>query len=128
MKVSFDFDGVLTLPEVQRCAVRMIAQGHEVYILTARFGDDQRNPNWGADWNDDLKEVAASIGIPEARWLYAGEGLKSTLAGKHGIQLHIDDDMGWVSDVRMHCKCVWFSEGRASRCIEEFEALAAVLS
>jgi len=123
MKVSFDFDGVLTLPEVQRCAVRMIAQGHEVYILTARFGDDQRNPNWGADWNDDLKEVASAIGIPEKRWLFAGEGLKSTLADKHGIRLHIDDDMGWVSDVRMICKCVWFHKGRASRCLEEFAAM-----
>lgn len=123
MKVSFDFDGVLSLPEVQDFAKRIIARGHEVYILTARFGDHQQNPNWGADWNDDLKEVASAIGIPEKRWLFAGEGLKSTLADKHGIRLHIDDDMGWVSDVRMICKCVWFHEGRASRCLEEFAAM-----
>lgn len=121
MNISFDFDGVLSLPDVQEFAARMISAGHTVYILTARFGDSQRNHNWGADWNDDLKAVAAYLGLPEERWLFAGEGLKSTLAEKHGIQLHIDDDTGWVNDVRQVCPCVWFAEVTMARCLEELE-------
>lgn len=121
MNISFDFDGVLDLPMVQECAASLITSGHTVFILTARFSDEQRNPNWGADWNDDLKAVAEYIGIPEERWLFAGEGLKSTLAKELGIQVHVDDDMGFVNDVRMVCPCVWFTAGRAARCLEELE-------
>jgi hypothetical protein len=121
MNISFDFDGVLDIPAVQECAGRLITAGHAVFILTARFSDEQRNPNWGADWNDDLKAVAEYLGIPDERRLFAGEGLKSTLAKQHGVQLHIDDDNGWVTDVRQVCPCVWFSKGAAGRCLEELE-------
>lgn len=124
MKISFDFDGVLDREDVQAVASQFIADGHDVYILTARYADGSGNVWWGANWNDDLKEVAGRLGIPEARCLFSGDGTKGSLAREHGIELHIDDDMGWVSDVRAHAMCVWFTPGRAERCLIELQRLA----
>ena len=57
MKISFDFDDTLTHIDVQNCARKLMSDGHTIYILTARYGDNESN-SWGADWNDDLKELA----------------------------------------------------------------------
>lgn len=123
MRISFDFDGVLDREDVQSCAKRMIEAGHEVYILTARYADPSDTNGWGTDWNDDLKRVAAEVGIPSERWLFSGDGTKGILAERHSIAVHIDDDSGWVTDVRAHAMCVWFTAGRAERCLQEFTTL-----
>jgi hypothetical protein len=124
MKISFDFDDTLTHPAVQSVAERLIAEGHEVYILTARFGDDDpHNTGWGANWNDDLKLLAASLGIPKERWLFAGLGTKAALAGIHGIQLHLDDAGDWVADVRKVCPAIQFNEHVPHDSLERFMKL-----
>jgi len=35
-KISFDFDGTLTMPSVQRIAQDLVAEGNNVYIISAR--------------------------------------------------------------------------------------------
>lgn len=120
MRISFDFDGVLDRTDVQQCARSVMERGHEVYILTARYADPDETNGWGADWNDDLKAIAASLGIPEERWLFVGIGSKGNKAKEHGIELHIDDDMGHVSDVRHYAKAHLFNEHAADDSLERF--------
>ena len=88
-KVSFDFDGVLDREDIQALASWCIKQGHEVYILTARFADeDPMAVSWRRTWNDDLKAIAAKLGIPKERWLFTGMGDKSPYFLKEQIMLH----------------------------------------
>ena len=70
-KVSFDFDGTLSKNKVQQYAKMLIKAGVECWIVTSRmgFGKEPR-----PDWNDDLFNTAAEIGIlPEhihfAAWI-----------------------------------------------------------
>ncbi len=119
MKISFDFDDTLTHIDVQNCARKLMSDGHTIYILTARYGDNESN-SWGADWNDDLKELAADLNIPKDRWLFAGISSKSRLASLHGIELHLDDAADWVREVKTVCKAMQFNEHASEDSIERF--------
>jgi phosphoserine phosphatase len=121
MRISFDFDDTLTHPLIQQCARGLITDGHEVYILTARFSD--LDTQMGSDWNDDLKALAAELDIPPERWLFAGLGTKAFLASAHKIELHIDDAGDWVREVREVCPAIQFNEHAPEDSIERFLAL-----
>lgn len=127
MKISFDFDDTLTHEEVQKCAVELRKQGHEIYILTARFNDkydeDGQPIGWGKDWNDDLKELASILEIPRDRWLFAGIGSKSHLAKIHHIELHLDDSRDHVNDVGTVCKSVLFNQYNWQDSLKRFISL-----
>lgn len=65
VKVSFDFEGTLSIPSVQTFAKYIIENNlAEVWICTSRLSIDKA-PN--EQWNDDLNEVAVTLGIPKER-------------------------------------------------------------
>jgi len=73
IKVSIDFDGTLDRESIQKYAKELTEKGYEVWIVTSRFGDNKKYQEFfqtsiNVDiTNNDLKEVANSIGIPEER-------------------------------------------------------------
>jgi len=64
MKISFDYDGVLSTRPGQALASIKMKQGHLVYIVTARHWKE----------NEDVLATAKELGIPKAR-IYFTDGV-----------------------------------------------------
>lgn len=86
MKVSFDFDGTLTLPTIQQLAKRHIHYGDEVHITTARLHESKTTQ---FD-NKKLYELAERVGIPKDNIHFTGFELKVHFLKTFDI--HYDDD------------------------------------
>ena len=102
LKVSFDFDGTLTRRNIKEYARSLVARGFECWIVTSRmgFGKEPR-----PDWNDDLFNTAAEIGIlPEHIHFCCMDNKANFLNGK-GFIFHIDDDMIELSFVETDSDC-----------------------
>lgn len=41
MKISFDYDDTLTKPVIQAKAAKLVSEGHDVYIISARSRPDR---------------------------------------------------------------------------------------
>jgi len=103
IKVSFDFDGTLERESIQRYAKELVERGHEVWIVTSRFGDDERYKTFFQTTipvgrtNEDLFEIAASLGIPRERVHFTDMDDKwPFFKYYHEMLWHIDDD--WVEN------------------------------
>jgi hypothetical protein len=92
IKVSFDFDNTLALPEVQEYAQYLISIGIEVWITTARskaiIKSSQRR------LHSDLYDVALSLGIPDDKIMFTGCDYESKAEWlkNNGFVWHLDDD------------------------------------
>ena len=101
-KVSFDFDKTLSKKEVQQYAKMLIKEGVECWIVTSRmgFGKEPR-----PDWNDDLFNTAAEIGIlPEHIHFCCMDNKANFLNGK-GFIWHLDDDLTELSFIKTDSDC-----------------------
>jgi hypothetical protein len=97
MKVSFDYDGTMSLPHVEEFAKELVKKGYEVWVVTSRVGDDDlensfqpwKKPNW----NDDLWGSCERIGIPKSqvKFTYLVDKIEF-LKGKDYL-FHLDDDL-----------------------------------
>ena len=103
IKVSFDFDGTLERESIQKYAKELVERGHEVWIVTSRFGDDERYKTFFQTTipvgrtNEDLFEIAASLGIPRERVHFTDMDDKWPFFKYYQEMLwHIDDD--WVEN------------------------------
>ncbi len=96
IKVSFDFDGVLDRPDVQRYAKSLIRRGIEVWICTARLDNDQC-PN--QDWNKDLFKTAKSIGIKPYHIKFCPVENKYKFFKNGGFLFHLDDDPDEINEI-----------------------------
>lgn len=103
IKVSFDFDGTLERESIQRYAKELVERGHEVWIVTSRFGDDERYKTFFQTTipvgrtNEDLFEIATSLGIPRERVHFTDMDDKWPFFKYYQEMLwHIDDD--WVEN------------------------------
>jgi len=103
IKVSFDFDGTLERESIQKYAKELVDRGHEVWIVTSRFGDDERYKTFFQTTipvgrtNEDLFEIAASLGIPRERVHFTDMDDKWPFFKYYQEMLwHIDDD--WVEN------------------------------
>jgi hypothetical protein len=103
IKVSIDFDGTLDRESIQKYAKELIEKGYEVWIVTSRFGDNKKYQEFfqtsiNVDiTNNDLKEAANSIGIPEERIHFTNMDDKWPFLKFHDDFLwHIDDD--WIEN------------------------------
>jgi len=103
IRVSFDFDGTLERESIQRYAKELVERGHEVWIVTSRFGDDERYKTFFQTTipvgrtNEDLFEIAASLGIPRERVHFTDMDDKWPFFKYYQEMLwHIDDD--WVEN------------------------------
>lgn len=85
MRISFDFDDTLSLPEVQKIAKRFVDDGNDVWVTTAR------NPKSSIIYdNTDVEEVCQKIGIPLEKIRYTN--LKPKYLFLKNYDLHIDND------------------------------------
>ena len=82
MKISFDYDGTLSRPDVQLIAKSLIDSGNDVWILTSRFKDD---------YNIDLIDVSFKVGIPINKILFTEGDYKHKEYVKNNFDLHYDD-------------------------------------
>ena len=97
MKVSFDFDGTLTLRAVQSFCAELINKGHEVWICTMRDSDEmlaqrERKGGYSSYDNVDLYEVCWALNIPLERIIFCNETSKSPFLEQHDFVFHLDDD------------------------------------
>lgn len=92
IKVSFDFDGTLALPEVQEYAAYLISIGIDVWITTARskavYKELQRS------LHSDIYEVSLKLGIPDDKINFMGLDFQSKAEWLKDQEFvwHLDDD------------------------------------
>lgn len=82
LKVSFDYDGVLTTRAGKEMLVKKLAMGDDVFIITAR------NRSQGAS----VLEFAKLYKIPVTRVIFTQVGKKWEVIKEKGIELHFDDN------------------------------------
>lgn len=101
MKVSFDFDGTLTRPDVQRYAKRLIENNVEVYIVTARLSNNEAPSK---RWNDDLYQIVDHIGLNRENIKFCGMSDKYHFFKDKDFIFHLDDDSIEVEFINEYTK------------------------
>ena len=90
MKVSFDFDGTLTMSSIKETAKIMIESGHDVWIVTARTD---------TNYNSDLDKVCEYIGLSREKVIFTNGDLKFYEYQKGNFELHYDDEWDEVLNI-----------------------------
>lgn len=96
MKLSFDFDGTLRRPDVQKYAKSLVEDGHEVWIVTTRTSTEDiiaRGWHWSKDQNIILFEIAEECGILKEHIVFTDHQDKIHFLKGKGFAFHIDDDV-----------------------------------
>ena len=99
MRISIDYDNCLSQPKVQELAKQLIAQGHEIFILTSRFDSIRRLKFPDLASNEDLYKIAEEVGIKPYRIAFTNQQKKWIWLLETGIKLHIDDDLTVIRDL-----------------------------
>jgi D-arabinose 1-dehydrogenase-like Zn-dependent alcohol dehydrogenase len=88
MKISFDYDGVLSTPQGKKLAKRKIAEGDRVYVVTAR-GESQR-----------VLDVAKEVGIPRLQVYFTDGKDKWKTIKRLGIERHYDNNQEQIDKIK----------------------------
>ena len=94
-KVSFDFDGTLARPDVQRFAKELVSWGNDVWIVTSRIATEpalEKGWHWIERQNEELYLVAEDCGIPKDRIVFTEHVDKIVYLEGKGFLFHLDDD------------------------------------
>lgn len=95
MKISFDFDGTLSRKDVQDFARQLISDGHDVWIVTSRCATEPalaKGWYWIERQNQELYDVAESVGIPKDKIVFTEYVDKIEFLIDKGFLFHLDDD------------------------------------
>ena len=95
-KISFDFDGTLARKDIHAFAKEMAVAGHEVWIVTSRFADEEamsKNWHWIPGQNEKVFAAAEDIGIPRERIVFTNMSPKIDFLKGKEFSLHLDDDV-----------------------------------
>jgi len=88
MKISFDYDDTLTKKSMQVLATQLLAEGNEVYIISARNRPER------------MYRIAEIIGIPRSRVYATGSNrLKVQKVKDLGIDRHYDNNKKVIKDL-----------------------------
>ena len=87
-KVSFDFDNTLSRTCIQAMARVFIAEGYDVWIVTAR---QYASAGWIYHSNLDLYDVAEELGIPEEKIIFTNMEPKYLFFEDKDFAYHFDD-------------------------------------
>jgi len=105
MKVSFDFDNTLSRRDVQRFAKELVAEGHEVWIVTSRVSDEMAN-DYPVDFknrvltsNRKLFRVADNVGINREHIIFCNFAVKLASIAGQGFAFHLDDDSDELMEI-----------------------------
>lgn len=99
LRISLDYDNCLSQPRIQDLAKKLIARGHEVFILTSRFDAVRRLKFAELHTNEDLYKIAEEVGIKPYRIAFTNQQKKWIWLLETGIKLHIDDDLTVIRDL-----------------------------
>lgn len=99
LRISLDYDNCLTQTRIQDLAKKLIARGHEVFILTSRFDAVRRLKFAELHTNEDLYKIAEEVGIKPYRIAFTNQQKKWIWLLETGIKLHIDDDLSVIRDL-----------------------------
>ena len=99
MRISIDYDSCLTQPKVQEIAKQLIAQGHDVFILTSRFDSVRRLKFPDLASNEDLYRIAEEVGIKPYRIAFTNQQKKWIWLLDTSVKIHIDDDHSVLKDL-----------------------------
>lgn len=91
-KVSIDFDGTLSKPNVQDYVKNIMFKGIEVHILTARESDILNTNEIQLIDNRDLWDVVEELNIPRSNVRFTGYDDKSNYLKDNLWIFHLDDD------------------------------------
>jgi len=104
-KVGFDFDNTLSRKMVQHYAKELIAQGHDVWIITSRASNNEaftKDP-WQKDRiikaNRKLFRVADNVGIPRSNIKFMNFKIKAEFINGQGFAFHLDDDIDELVEI-----------------------------
>jgi hypothetical protein len=93
MKLSFDFDSTLSRQDVEQFAQSLVQAGHEVWIVTSRFDDQEILKRFNRqNQNLSLFETAQRCGIPQTQIQFCNMRPKAEFLKGRGFQFHLDDD------------------------------------
>lgn len=85
MKISFDFDDTLSMPEIQKIAKLYVSRGHDVWVTTARSSESSLMYD-----NKEIEEVCGKIGVPIDKIQYTNKKPKYLFL--KGYDIHVDND------------------------------------
>lgn len=91
MKVSFDFDGTLSRPDVQEYAKELIEKGIEVIVTTSRYDESNKHLYLSNPTNEDLYAITDSLGIKRENIYFTNMDYKVNYL-HNDIAWHLDDD------------------------------------
>ena len=107
-KISFDFDGTISRhfggqpnpfeDDVRNIIKRLINDGHDVHIITRRYGNPMMIEN------RIVYEVAEILGINPENIHFTNREWKYNKINELGIEYHIDDDMTDIDYIKNNCK------------------------
>lgn len=111
MRVSFDFDGTLDdefggvynpqKEEVQNIALKYVQEGHQVCIITKRYGPE--NPKLGlGDEHKVVFELADKLGIKEV--YFTNREMKFSHILKMKIDRHFENSNYEIELINQACK------------------------
>ena len=104
LKVSFDFDGTLTLPNVELFCKRLVDAGLEVWVTTMRHSDAtlEALAHDARYTNHELYAVTDRLGIPRHRIQFTEEATKVPHLEGKGFVFHLDDNPEVLEELRTH--------------------------
>lgn len=121
MRVTIDFDGTLTKKFVQQKVSHLISECIDVWILTARYDEENKHLYKENPTNEDLYLVADKLGIDREKIIFTNARPKSEfLKENEDIIFHLDDSYFELECILEDChKTVgfsvfenWFDKGR----------------
>lgn len=118
IKVSFDYDGTLALPNVESYCKELIGRDNiEVWVVTARLSDETisntHQPWLKSNSNDDLWKTCERLGIPKERVVFTENVEKIEYLKDKGFVFHLDDDTYELMEIlESEDKCVPISVGQ----------------
>lgn len=112
MNISFDFDGTLEdefggfpinlqKEEIQSLAKKYIDEGHNVMILTKRYGPENSNKGLKNE-HIDVYELAEKIGIKNV--FFTNREMKFSYIKRMNIDVHFENDDYEVSLIKQACE------------------------
>lgn len=96
MKVSFDFDSTLSRRDVQEYAKSLVNNNHDVWIVTSRCATEPALAKgwwWVEKQNQELYDVADSVGIPRDKIVFTEHVDKIIYLKDKEFVFHLDDDV-----------------------------------
>jgi phosphoserine phosphatase len=112
MRISFDFDGTLVdefgghpsnsqKDEVQGLAKKYISEGHEVMIITKRFGPENADKGIKNE-HLEVQELAKKLGIKTIH--FTNREMKFSYIINLGVDRHFENDDYEVQLINQVCK------------------------